>query len=158
MDWASRRAGSTVSTHACRPRSAARRPVAAAAVVLPTPPEPQQTMIRVRRSSISRSTSSVGGLCGPAIMLYLPLASCGTLLAQGGGEPVQAAQVDAVADPRQLVTGLSRRVQPGPLKLLAQRGPRVGGQLGGQLGGQAAAVVQPGRLKAERKLVLVQPA
>ena len=60
MDWASRRAGSTVSTHACRPRSAARRPMAAAAVVLPTPPDPQQTMILVRRSSMIRSMSSFG--------------------------------------------------------------------------------------------------
>ena len=62
MDWASRRAGSTVSTHACLPRSAARRPMAAAAVVLPTPPEPQQTMILVRRSSMIRSMSSCTGL------------------------------------------------------------------------------------------------
>src|SRR5271169_847904 len=69
IDWASRRAGSTVSTQACRPRSAARRPIAAAAVVLPTPPDPQQTMIRVRRSSMIRSMSSL-----TALMLCLPLA------------------------------------------------------------------------------------
>src|ERR1700757_3207843 len=67
IDWASRRAGSTVSTQAWRPRSAARRPMAAAAVVLPTPPEPQQTMIRVRRSSMIRSMSSLTGFtpCPP---------------------------------------------------------------------------------------------
>ena len=35
---------------------------AAAAVVFPTPPEPQQTMILVLRSSMSRSMSSLGGL------------------------------------------------------------------------------------------------
>ena len=58
IDWASLRAGSTVSTTTCLPRSAARRPTAAATVVLPTPPEPQQTMIRVRGSSASRSVSS----------------------------------------------------------------------------------------------------
>ena len=58
IDWASRRAGSTVSTTTCLPRSAARSPSAAAVVVLPTPPEPQQTMMRVRGSSSSRSTSS----------------------------------------------------------------------------------------------------
>ena len=62
IDWASRRAGSTVSTQACRPRSAARSPIAAAAVVFPTPPEPQQTIILVRRSSMMRSMSSLGGL------------------------------------------------------------------------------------------------
>jgi hypothetical protein len=35
--------------------------MAAAAVVLPTPPEPQQTMILVRRSSMIRSMSSFTG-------------------------------------------------------------------------------------------------
>ncbi|CAM5727266.1 hypothetical protein SGLAM104S_02361 [Streptomyces glaucescens] len=58
MDWASRRAGSMVSTTTFRPRSAARRPSAAAVVVLPTPPEPQHTTIRVVGSSSSGSTSS----------------------------------------------------------------------------------------------------
>jgi hypothetical protein len=47
IDWASRRAGSTVRTTTCRPRSAARSPIAAAIVVLPTPPDPQQTIMRV---------------------------------------------------------------------------------------------------------------
>ncbi len=74
IDWASRRAGSTVSTTTCLPRSAARRPRAAAVVVLPTPPEPQQTMTRVRRSSMSRSTSS-GGETTWLITRYLPPAS-----------------------------------------------------------------------------------
>ena len=58
IDWASRRAGSMVSTHTVRPRSAARSASAAAVVVLPTPPEPQQTMMLVPRSSSSASTSS----------------------------------------------------------------------------------------------------
>ncbi len=58
MDWASLRAGSMVSTTTFRPRSAARSPSAAAVVVLPTPPEPQHTMIRVCGSSSSGSTSS----------------------------------------------------------------------------------------------------
>ena len=47
--WASRFAGSMVSTATVRPRSAARNASAAAVVVLPTPPEPQQTITRVRR-------------------------------------------------------------------------------------------------------------
>ena len=47
IDWASRRAGSMVSTTTLRPRSAARSASAAEVVVLPTPPEPQHTMIRV---------------------------------------------------------------------------------------------------------------
>ncbi len=47
IDWASRRAGSMVSTTTLRPRSAARRASAADVVVLPTPPEPQHTMMLV---------------------------------------------------------------------------------------------------------------
>ena len=66
IDWASRRAGSIVSTTTLRPRSAARSASAADAVVLPTPPEPQQTMIPVRGSSSMASTSSVGAGC-PAV-------------------------------------------------------------------------------------------
>ena len=46
-DCASRSAGSMVSTTTRRPASAARNPRAAAVVVLPTPPAPQQTMIRL---------------------------------------------------------------------------------------------------------------
>ncbi len=49
IDCASRRAGSMVSTTTLRPRSAARSASAADVVVLPTPPEPQQTMMPVRR-------------------------------------------------------------------------------------------------------------
>ena len=60
IDWASRRAGSIVSTTTCRPCSAARSPSAAAVVVLPTPPEPQQTTTRVRRSPITSSRSQAG--------------------------------------------------------------------------------------------------
>ena len=59
-DWASRRAGSMVSTTTVP--AGARRPAApsaAAVVVLPTPPEPQQTTIRVAGSARSASTSSV---------------------------------------------------------------------------------------------------
>ncbi len=45
IDCASRRAGSIVSTTALRPCSAARSASAADVVVLPTPPEPQHTMM-----------------------------------------------------------------------------------------------------------------
>ena len=44
-ELASRLAGSMVTTQAVRPRRAASRANAAAVVVLPTPPEPQHTMI-----------------------------------------------------------------------------------------------------------------
>ena len=60
-DWASRRAGSMVSTTTLRPASAARTASAAEVVVLPTPPAPQQMMILVSRSSrtLSRSRNSL---------------------------------------------------------------------------------------------------
>ena len=64
IDCASRRAGSMVSTQTLRPRSAARRARAADVVVLPTPPEPQHTMIRVPGSS-SRSSMSSGSAWSP---------------------------------------------------------------------------------------------
>ena len=57
IDCASRRAGSMVSTTTLRPRSAARSASAADVVVLPTPPEPQQTMMPRLRSSSRASTS-----------------------------------------------------------------------------------------------------
>ncbi len=64
IDWARRRAGSMVSTTTLRPRSAARRASAAEVVVLPTPPDPQHTMIPRLRSSRSASTSSTSrGSC-----------------------------------------------------------------------------------------------
>ena len=59
IDCASRRAGSMVSTTTLRPRSAARRASAAEVVVLPTPPEPQHTMIPRLRSSSRASTSRI---------------------------------------------------------------------------------------------------
>src|SRR5437764_12691272 len=57
IDWASRRAGSIVSTTTERPRAAARNASAAAVVVLPTPPAPQHTITRVARSPSISSTS-----------------------------------------------------------------------------------------------------
>ena len=59
-DWASRRAGSMVSTTTLRPASAARTAEAAEVVVLPTPPEPQQMTILVWRSSMIESMSRKG--------------------------------------------------------------------------------------------------
>ena len=65
IDWASRRAGSIVSTTVRRPSSAPRSASAAAVVVLPTPPEPQQTRIRLVRRVASMSSTGVS--CGHAI-------------------------------------------------------------------------------------------
>src|SRR5579864_7092003 len=148
-DWASRRAGSTVSTQACLPRSATRKPIAAAAVVLPTPPEPQQTMILVLRSSMIRSMSSLTG----AMLCFLrsplrrgPLArSCRPLLPERVGELVQARQVDPVGDHRQLVVRTGRAQQLIPLPVLHGHLERVLPQLGGQVAGQPVIVADPGR-------------
>src|SRR5262245_32515635 len=130
MDWASRLAGSTVRTTTCRPRSAARSPTAAAMVVLPTPPEPQQTMILVRRSSMSWSTTSGTGL------VLIGFRSRGALLPQSLRQPVQRRQVDPVGDQRQFVARL-----PGLIELAAQGALRAGRsclvcELVGEIGGQ----------------------
>src|ERR1022692_4725097 len=121
IDWARRLAGSTVSTTTWRPRSAARSPTAAAIVVLPTPPEPQQTMILVRRSSMSWSTTSGTGVV--LIGLAPQICSRGTLVAQGFGQPVERGQVDPVGDQRQLVARLSSLVEQAALGPLRAGGP-----------------------------------
>ena len=64
-----------------RPDSAARRPRAAAVVVLPTPPEPQQTTIWVAGSSMSASTSSAGRLARDGAGAHastVPAPTCGS--------------------------------------------------------------------------------
>ena len=60
--WASRLAGSMVSTTTVRPYSAARRAIAAAVVVLPTPPAPQQTTTRFDLSRRTEAMSRAGGV------------------------------------------------------------------------------------------------
>src|SRR4051812_46646701 len=122
IDWASRRAGSMVRTTTRRPRSAARRARAAEVVVLPTPPDPQHTMIPVCGSSSMASTSrdrTPVRTCGPTRerlrlgrrwgVLIAPsppsscACSCQPLLAQHAGELVEGAEVDAADQLRQLV-------------------------------------------------------
>ena len=77
-----------VSTTTWRPRSAARSPMAAAVVVLPTPPEPQQTMILVRRSSM-QLVDVERHRAARADRLMRPPGSRSAL-----GQPVERAQVD----------------------------------------------------------------
>ena len=60
--WASRLAGSMVSTTTLRPYSAARSAIAAAVVVLPTPPAPQHTKTRLDLSDRMDFMSSVCGV------------------------------------------------------------------------------------------------
>src|SRR5689334_2580112 len=173
MDWASLRAGSTVITTTCRPRSAARRPSAAAVVVFPTPPEPQHTMIRVRGSSSRRSASSRGGAfaCGLTLAFRsrrrtpVPLSprSRGPLIPQGRREPVQPGQVHPVGEQRKVVAGLAGAGQHAPVLTLVQH---LRGVLAefirkdvhhvGPFG--SAHVLDPGRLHAYGELVPVQMA
>src|SRR6202044_3645017 len=167
IDCARRRAGSTVSTTACLPRSAGRSPKAGAVVVLPAPPEPQQTMIRVRGSSSSRSTSRAGPgrMSGCSVLVSSHSSGCSllvcsrhsgcSLLTQGRGQPVQPGQVHLVSDQRQVVTRLPGVGPPGPLGQLLTG---VLGQLRGQAGGQSPEVLDARRLQAQIELVLVQGA
>ena len=60
--WASRLAGSMVSTTTVRPYSAARNAIAAAVVVLPTPPAPQHTTTRLEVSARIAPMSRAGGV------------------------------------------------------------------------------------------------
>ena len=105
IDWASRRAGSMVSTTTLRPRSAARSASAADVVVLPTPPDPQHTMMSVAGSSSRASTSRTGEPSVPAtrgptrVVGLTPSPVCRARL----GQLVEPAEVDAVRQPWQLV-------------------------------------------------------
>src|SRR6516162_6771154 len=166
MDWASRRAGSTVSTTTCRPRPAARRPSAAAVVVFPTPPEPQHTMIRVRGSSSRRSVSSRGAAFVSPLTRPTPRAcvprSRGPLLLQGRREPIQPGQVHAVGDQRKVVAGLAGGGQHAPVLALVQYLSGVLAKLGRErirhLGAAAGAQapLDAGGLQPQDQLVPVQ--
>src|SRR5690242_3349371 len=95
--WASRLAGSIVSTTTVRPYSAARSAIAAAVVVFPTPPAPQHTTTRLalsrRIDPMSRATGAVLIIC---------LSSPHALLGERFGQFVQTAEIDAVGDCRQV--------------------------------------------------------
>ena len=69
--WASRLAGSMVSTTTVRPYSAARSAIAAAVVVLPTPPAPQHTTTRLEVSVRIERHVEGGGvvLIGPPVVV-----------------------------------------------------------------------------------------
>src|SRR6476646_6681442 len=98
--WASRLAGSMVSTTTVRPYSAARSAIAAAVVVLPTPPAPQQTITRFEVSCRIEAMSRAGG-----VVLIGVLRSPHTLLGERFSQFVQTAQVDTVGQHRQFEAG-----------------------------------------------------
>ncbi len=144
--WARRRAGSMVSTTTWRPRSAARRASAAEVVVLPTPPEPQHTMMPVPGSSSSASTSSRGAVRrpGPAVDPRPEgptrvRAFTATPVPADRGQLVERAQVDALGQPGQLVRRHSQLGDERPLGVL-QRAPL----------GVLARLVRPGCRPASR--------
>ena len=158
IDWASRRAGSMVSTTTLRPRSAARRARAAEVVVLPTPPAPQHTMMRVPGSSSSASMSRgpawspVGGERADPRAGSLCHGSCQSLGLEERGQLVEAAEVDAAGKAGELVR---RHVQVGDQHALAvlERPPLgVVAGLDQQAVEELVVDVEPGRaeLLAER--------
>ena len=110
IDCASRRAGSMVSTTTLRPRSAARSARAADVVVLPTPPEPQQTMmpgagvveqgVDVEGRGAHARMEASGPTRGRVRVIG---SSCHALGLEQGGELVERAEVDARRQPGQLV-------------------------------------------------------
>ena len=108
-DWASRRAGSMVSTATLRPASAAYSAIAAAVVVLPTPPEPQVTTTLVYGSCEHRLRSSGDRCAHPA----------DSLVGQQVGQFVHAAQVGTPSTSRG--SGQHRHAGRGQLVATASR-------------------------------------
>src|SRR3954471_18411198 len=162
IDWASRRAGSMVSTTTLRPRSAARSASAAEVVVLPTPPDPQHTITWTARSSSSASTSSAGAApgreaSGPTRALVSLIAgtprerersrgvrSCHSLFAQVEGQLVEAAEVDPVGEPVQLVGRHAALVDADALLVLELAPLRMRAGLVQQLFDERGRDVDPG--------------
>src|SRR5690242_6470003 len=89
--WASRLAGSIVSTTTVRPYSAARSAIAAAVVVFPTPPAPQHTTTRF---ALSRRIEPMSRFTGAVLIICLP--SPHALLGERFCQFVQTPQIDAV--------------------------------------------------------------
>ena len=89
-----------VSTTTVRPYSAARSAIAAAVVVLPTPPAPQQTITRFDVSCRIAAMSRAGG-----VVLIGLLRSPDALLGECFGQFVQTSQVDPVGHCRQFKAG-----------------------------------------------------
>ena len=144
MDWASRRAGSMVSTTTLRPRSAARSASAAAVVVLPTPPLPQHTTIRVAGSQRTASRSSRGRLSGAAHGAPIPASR------SRSGQLVQPAEVDAVGQEAAARTSAGRgRRRSARLRSSSAHRSACSAASAGQRRGQLA--VQAGRRPARRR-------
>src|SRR5690606_26401963 len=145
--WASRLAGSMVRTTTVRPYSAARRAIAAAVVVLPTPPAPQHTTTRLLVSLRIEPMSRAGGavlidsspICVPAGAGSARRAdrSSDTLVGKRFGEFVEAAEVDTLRQRGQLQPG---HVQPVQLGGALGARPDPGGVLNG-LGEQTGEIL-----------------
>src|ERR1700692_25385 len=105
--WARRLAGSMVRTTTVRPYSAARNAIAAAVVVLPTPPAPQHTTTRLEVSDRISCMSSAGGVVLIDFYSISPIRdrSSDALVGKCFGEFIEAAEVDAVRYGGQLEPG-----------------------------------------------------
>src|SRR5689334_10437841 len=150
IDCASRRAGSIVSTTTLRPCSAARSASAAETVVLPTPPEPQHTTMFVARSASKASTSSSGASSSSVVPTRGPVRGCDAftslshpLPAQVRRQLVEAAQVDAVRQQRQLVRGHAEGGDPLALRVLELTALRVLSCLGEEPGHELGRRLDP---------------
>src|SRR6185437_6389994 len=100
---ASRLAGSIVKTQTLRPYSAARSAIAAAVVVLPTPPAPQHTTTRLDVSRRIDARSSTGGVVLIDLLLWSDsLRSPDALIVERFCKLVEAAEIDPVGDGGQL--------------------------------------------------------
>src|SRR4051812_29138224 len=146
IDCASRRAGSMVSTHTRRPRSAALSASAAAVVVLPTPPAPQHTTIEAVSSSSSTSK----------VLTKAPSPQPSVL--QVAGQLVETGQVGRSGQHRQLDGGLADRTEQPALALLEQDAVRVVGGLAGECRQGRVGCVDAGRLQSPGQLTVVDAA
>src|SRR4051794_129282 len=140
IDCASRRAGSMVRTHTFRPRSAARSASAAEVVVLPTPPEPQHTMMD---EASSRASTSNG-------FAAVVTTSHHALRDEAVGHLVEPTQVDGLGLQWQLVRGPAEAEQDLALTVLELDPVRVLCRLGGEALHEVARCVDRRRLQAAR--------
>src|SRR6266403_1831877 len=127
---ASRRAGSIVSTTARRPRSAPQSAIAAAVVVLPTPPEPTQMTTRwsrTRASSISASSTpaSVRALRGERAQLALGVTEQSAHLGETELLTAEKRQLDGRHRHRRTQAPQVMRVDSRPARLLAAAAQHV---------------------------------
>src|SRR5680860_1203126 len=134
IPWRSNRAGSTVSTQTRSPRAAIPSAIAAAVVVLPTPPEPAQ--MQMSRPSRISSTAGISGWPGARRCA----SSRRAWLGARSSEPLRElpCRLDAQLRLEEEGEGLDRGLDPAPQAgELGALGAGAGGLGGGGAGGGA---------------------